>query len=257
MVWVLPLKEDFDILMESKGGKVFQKVLNGNVVYRLPQYSTEKRKGVTMNRISERVNIAACLGLALLILLPIGRAEGASDNASKLLDLATKKFGTLTEAEEKLFQAVAYGEFADCSDRLEKNNDPNMAKDWDQNTRVIRARCIAWLCTDPEASAMVTHKGIFVKGARIDEQLNLSYARISFPLSFEKSAFPKGITLFYTEISMLDLEGTYTGPINAARLNVIKGTVFLNNGFKASTPYICYHKWGASWWIPLTFKTIK
>jgi len=23
MVWVLPLKEDFDILVESKGGKVF------------------------------------------------------------------------------------------------------------------------------------------------------------------------------------------------------------------------------------------
>jgi len=31
MVWVLPLKEDFDILVESKGGKVFQKVLNWNV----------------------------------------------------------------------------------------------------------------------------------------------------------------------------------------------------------------------------------
>jgi hypothetical protein len=42
MVWVLPLKEDLDILVESKGGKVFQKVLNGNVRYRLPQYSAEK-----------------------------------------------------------------------------------------------------------------------------------------------------------------------------------------------------------------------
>lgn len=187
-----------------------------------------------MKRISERVNIAACLGLALLILLPVGRAEGASDNASKLLDLATKKFPSLTftKAEKNLFQAVVNGETADCSDRLEKNNDPNMAKDWDEDTRVIRAKCLYWLITDREASAMVTHKGIRVKGARIDGQVNLAYARISFPLHFEKSAFPGGINLRHAEIRQLFLIGTHTGPINGDGAK-IEGDVFLRNGFKA------------------------
>jgi len=203
MVWVLPLKEDFDILVESKGGKVFQKVLNGNVVYRRPQYSTEKRKGVTMNRISEG-----------------------------LLDLARKKFGTLTEAEENLFQKVVNGETADCSDSSEKNKDPNGAKEWDEETRVIRAKCIAWLCTDPEASAMVTHKGIRVKGARIDGELDLEFARISFPLYFEKCAFPGGINIRYAEIRGLFLIGTHTGPIYGDGVK-IEGSVYLRNGFKA------------------------
>ena len=210
---------------------MFQKVLNGNVVYRLPQYSTEKRKGIMMNRISEGVNIAACLGLALLILLPIGRAKGASDNASKLLDLARKKFDTLTEAEKKLFQAVVNGELADFSDSLDKNNDPNGAEKWCDD-RVLKADRIAWLCTDPEASAMVTHKGIRVKGARIDGELDLEYARISFPLYFEKSAFPGGIDLRHAEIRDLFLIGTHTGPITGDGVN-IEGDVFLRNGFKA------------------------
>jgi hypothetical protein len=234
MVWVLPLKEDCDILVESKGGKVFQKVLNGNVVYRPPQYSTEKRKGVTMNRISERTNIAACLGLVLLILLPIGRAKGASDNASKLLDLARKKFGALTETEKILFQAVVNGELADFSDSLDKNNDPNGAEKWGDE-RVLKADRIAWLCTDPEASDMVTHKGIRVKGARIDGELDLEYARISFPLYFEKSAFPGGTNLRYAEIRELFLIGTHTGPINADGVK-IEGHIFLRDGFKAEGP---------------------
>jgi sRNA-binding regulator protein Hfq len=186
-----------------------------------------------MNRSSERVNIATCLGLVLLILLPIGRAEGASDNEWKLLDLARKKFDPLTEAEMKLFQAVVNGELADYSDKSGKNNDPNMAKDWDQNTRVIMAKCIAWLCTDPEASAMVTHKGIWVKGARINGGLNLEYAEILFPLCFINSAFTGWINLRQAEIRELRLIGTYTGPIYCYGLKV-KGDVSLRNGFQAN-----------------------
>ncbi len=184
-----------------------------------------------MNRISERVNIAACLGLALLILLPIGRAEGASDNASKLLVLARKKFGTLSETEEKLFRAVTNGKIANYSDASEKNNDPNGAEKWGDE-RMLKADRIAWLCTDPEASAMVTHKGIRVKGARIDGELDLEFAIVSFPLSFEKSAFPGGINIRNAEIRELFLDGTHTGPIFGDGVK-IEGCVFLRNGFKA------------------------
>ncbi len=185
-----------------------------------------------MSRISKGVNIAVCVGVALLILLPAGSAEGASDKASKLLELARERFGSISKAEEKLFRKVVNGELADCSDRLEENNDPNRAKDWDKKKRAIRAECVTWLCTEPEASALVTHKGIRVKGARIDGELDLAYARISFPLYFEKSAFQGGINLRRAEIQALFLIGTHTGPISADGLKV-EGDVILRNGFKA------------------------
>ncbi len=158
--------------------------------------------------------------------------EGASNKATTLLELAGERFGALTEAEEKLFRAVVNGELADCSDKLEENNEPNGAKQWDKKTRVIRADRVEWLCTDPEASALVTHKGIHVKGARIDGELDLSYASISFPLDFEKSAFAGGINLQYAEIRGLFLIGTHTGPIYGDGLKA-KGNVFLREGFKA------------------------
>lgn len=158
--------------------------------------------------------------------------EGTSENATKLLELAKGRFGELNGAEEELFRSFADGELADCSDKSGENNDPSEAIDWDENTRVLRARCIFWLCTDREASAIVTHKGIQVKGARIDGKLDLSGARISFPLWFEKSAFPSGINLRQAEIRNLYLEGTHTGPIYGDELKV-EGVVFLRDGFKS------------------------
>ena len=43
------------------------------------------------------------------------------DKASLLLDLARDKFGSLTEAEIKLFKAVANGELADYSAEAEED----------------------------------------------------------------------------------------------------------------------------------------
>jgi hypothetical protein len=186
-----------------------------------------------MSRISKNVNILFCLGFALLFLLPVGRAEGAGDNEPNLLELARKKFGTLNKAEEKLFRKVVKGQLANYSGTwLFKIVDPNEAMDWDENTRVIRAKCIAWLCNDPQASAMVTHKGIQVKGACIDYQLDLRDTKISFPLYFEGSVFTSGIWLRHAEIRSLNLPGTHTGPIYGMRLKV-DSFVYLNRGFKA------------------------
>ena len=68
-----------------------------------------------MSRISKGVNIAVCVGF-VLFLLPVGRAKGASDNESKLLKLARKKFGSLTKAEEVLLRKIVVHQVADFSD---------------------------------------------------------------------------------------------------------------------------------------------
>ena len=101
------------------------------------------------------------------------------DNASKLLELARGKFDTLAHAEEKLFRAAVDGKVADYSADSEEENDPAGAEKWGDE-RVHKADCIAWLCTDPQASALVSHRGIQVKGARIDGELDLRFAKIPF-----------------------------------------------------------------------------
>jgi len=86
------------------------------------------------------------------------------NNSTKLLELAKEKFGKLSKAEENLFKAVAKGETADYSAKAKKDNDPSKAEKWGKE-RVLKADRIAWLCIDPQASALVTYRGIFVRGA--------------------------------------------------------------------------------------------
>jgi hypothetical protein len=168
---------------------------------------------------------------ALLTFTPMDPAEPTTEEERQLLNLARQKFGTLTEAEEKLFQAVAIGGLADYSTGSEEKDDPAKGDQWGQE-RVLRADRIAWLCTDLEASKQVTHKGVRVKGAGVIEELELQYARIPFPLYFEKVALPGGINLSHAQVVALYLPGTHTARIRAESLK-IEGSVELNNGFRA------------------------
>lgn len=155
----------------------------------------------------------------------------AINRTSRLTELAKREFGYVTKAEKKLFKAVVKGEFADYCAETAEDNEPAKAESWG-NERVLNAKIITWLCTEPQARELITHRGILVKGARIDGELGLRYTKVSFPLDFKKSAIPKGIDLRYAEIAALSLLGTYTGSILADNLNVLGG-VFLNDGFKA------------------------
>lgn len=123
------------------------------------------------------------------------------------------------------------GENAVFSAEAEEENEPGEAEKWGEE-RTIKAERIAWLCTNPQALAWVTYRGIMVTGVLLEGELDLQFARISFPVHFEKSAIPKGINLQISKIQNLNLSGTYTGPISADGLRV-EGNVFLRNGFKS------------------------
>ena len=56
--------------------------------------------------------------------------------------------------------------------------------------RSIGADFIAWLCTSPKAAAMVTHKGVRVRGVRVEGVLDLASARVPFPLAIVASHIP-------------------------------------------------------------------
>ena len=153
------------------------------------------------------------------------------DQDTRLLELAREEFGELTPAEEDLFLKTATGKVADRSAKVEGDSDPAKAEEWGPE-RVLKADRIVWLCTNPGAVELVTHRGIWVKGARVDGQLELRCADISFPLCLEKSALPQRLNLQDARIRALYLPGTHTGPISADGLEV-EGNVFFREGSRA------------------------
>jgi hypothetical protein len=172
------------------------------------------------------------VGISWLVLAAFGAAEATSQEASKLLEIAWQELGPLTKAEEKLFPAVEKGELVDYSAPSEAENDPGQGSKWGEE-RLLRADCIAWLCTDSEASGLVTRQGIMVKGARINGTLRLEFARVPFPVLLQKSAVPGGVNLLHAEIHSLFAMGTASGPVNA-QFATVEGNVFLADGFRSA-----------------------
>jgi len=168
-----------------------------------------------------------CICIGLFSFLPTTQAGSMSEGKSKLLKLAEERIGQLSEAEEWLFKKVANGDIADYSDKRNENNDPNNAGKWG-NERLIRGKCVEWLCTDKEAMELVTHKGIYVIGVRIDGEIGLRFEKITFPLIIQECAILSGIDLRHAEIQMLSLVGTHTGIIRADGLEV-EGSILLRN----------------------------
>lgn len=153
------------------------------------------------------------------------------DTAEELLELAREKFGKLTEAEEKLFRGAANGEGPDYNPRGKKPIDPANTAKWSPS-RVLLADRIAWLCTNRQASQFVTHRGIQIRGARIDEEFDLQHAEVPFPLFFILCRFAANINLQHAQIPALYMPGTHTGPLSAGGLKT-DGPIYLRDGFQA------------------------
>jgi hypothetical protein len=202
---------------------------------------------------SERVKIAVWLGLLLLILLPQSRAEGASNNESKLYELALKKFPTFnfTKAEKKLLKDVANGKLVDYIGELKKNTDPNHAIKREE-LPVIKPELIVLLCTDKKASEMVTYKGLWIKGARIEKELDLAFSEIPFPLRFENCDF-NDINLRYADIQHLEFTGTHAKTINGGGLKV-KDSLYFQDDFQATGEIRLYGATIGKW---LTWKDVN
>ena len=148
-----------------------------------------------------------------------------------LVKLAVARFPTLTPAEKNLFRKIAAGEVADYSSSNQDENDPAHAEDWGEN-RVLQAERIAWLCANKKAREYITHRGLHIRGARIEGVLDLEIVRFPYYCVLERCAITNEIILRYAELSGLSLSGSFTGPIRADGMKV-DGGVFLNNGFKA------------------------
>jgi len=126
---------------------------------------------------------------------PDNQSSADSTPEPSLLALARKKFGALSRAEEELFLAAREGRGASVfftGDDAKDN--PANAANWGAE-RDVRAKCISWVCTDPRASALVTHRGLELYGMRIEGELDLINAEIKFPFAAWKCVFSERISL--------------------------------------------------------------
>jgi hypothetical protein len=87
----------------------------------------------------------------------------ADTTRPKLLELAKRRFDTLSPAEQKLFDAAPDGKEADCTNLPETD-------------RVIQEDRLVWLCTSPDASAQVTPRVLLRSGFQAQGPVNLNRA---------------------------------------------------------------------------------
>src|ERR1700752_950151 len=153
-----------------------------------------------------------------------------------LQQLATNKFGPLTDAELKLLEAATNGTVAQCRLTNEHENDPNNAATWTDD-RTIRSPIVKWLCTDKNAIACNESLLIGVRHARFIGELDLTGLSLGFSLSFTECAIPDGISLPEARLRRLNLEGTVCGNLLAWGLTV-EGNLLLRYGFRSHGPVV-------------------
>ncbi len=157
--------------------------------------------------------------IALLLTTAIAVSAVDFIPGTPLTQLVTNRFGKLSLAEERLIDAAANGETADCT---------GLSGD-DKN---IRGDLLSWLCTNPQATAQLTYHGVGVVGAVIEKEFNLEWAKIEFPIRAWNCVFRDAFNLNNSHMSFLSLAGNSVKELDANTAH-FEGSVHLRNGFKA------------------------
>jgi hypothetical protein len=136
-----------------------------------------------------------------------------------LLELAGNRFGKLSQAEERLVEASANGKKADCTNL------------WGDD-KSIRGELLSWLCTNPRAAAQLTYYGILIIGAEVVKEVDLSFAKVSFPIMALQCVFRDAIMLNRGHFLFVGLVGGSVSRVEATGSH-FENTLILRGGFKA------------------------
>src|SRR4051812_9051669 len=116
------------------------------------------------------------------------------DNSSPtLVHLAKAKFADLSPNEELFFRLTEAGNVVSFKPQNETTGDVGL----------LRAACIAWVCTDSRALACLTHHGVQLVGADIDGVLDLSQSTIAHPLRMLRCIFRHEVRLYDAQLRVL------------------------------------------------------
>jgi len=175
--------------------------------------------------------ILAFMLAGLLALIVPARAQPEADH--KLLLLAREHFSKdegapLASDAEDFFQAVERGQ----TYRNPANKGNDVA---DATSPAVKANYIVWLCTDPDASKLVTFHGIRIQQARIAGKIDMNGAQIPFRLEFSKCFFDDDVSLVGAHLQELQLGGCH---IQALYANYAQfdGLVVLGGGLVSEGP---------------------
>jgi hypothetical protein len=162
--------------------------------------------------------------IALMVTALKCPAQDVGDTGKKLLNLAKKHFEhDPTFAEKMILLAAANGtNFCFPTNSIHQHDLNNS----------VEADCLLWLCTDPDASKLVTFRGVQITGMEIVGPLNFKGAKLDFPLDMENCVFQQPIDLEFAHMPCLDLDGSQVKEITAKEITV-DHDIDLGGHFKA------------------------
>lgn len=135
----------------------------------------------------------------------------------------------LTDAEVTLFTKAESGEESSTWNDDPEQNDPTNAANWPES-RVVHAACLEWLCKNREAASLVSNHGIELLGVRIDGNVDLEDAAITFPFDVINCAFNGDIYLRFARIPYFRVKNCRVRRIDGNRLHV-DNDIFLESIF--------------------------
>src|SRR5271165_6931846 len=153
--------------------------------------------------------------ILLVTSVPALSATTNEEAASEmLLQLATDRFGKLSIGERRLVNAGAKGFTAACQYLSEGDNN-------------IRGELLAWVWTNPKATAQLTYRGISITGAEIITLVNIEWAKISFPIMLSDCVLKDGISLMHSDMVHLSLRNSWVAKMDVSGAH-FKGDIDLN-----------------------------
>lgn len=153
-------------------------------------------------------------------------ADGQTAADVDLLTLAKARFGSYCNPDEQklfddLFRNAEQGEPTDRTSASAQARSP---------ANTVMHQWLEWLCIDSKASAKVSTRGIRLVGVQVSGKLDLSWAKLSFPLSIYKCEIPDGINMNRAIIRSLSLRGSKIGKLDGDGL-IVERDILLSDGF--------------------------
>ena len=159
--------------------------------------------------------IQALVLSAFLVLLPVlgvagWNIQGACGEALNPLEkLVGPQFSRLTDCEKLMLRDAQKGAVAYCGP-AHTDKDPVPAVGGAPGTLSydVHAELLRWLVVNPDTVKLVAPHGIQLFGARLVDGLNLSFVKVPFPLICLNCRFLKEADFSYSQLPLLDLDGS-------------------------------------------------
>ena len=96
----------------------------------------------------------------------------------------------------------------------------------------LKADRIIWLCSEPSASRLVPNHGVWIRGVKIEDKINLYRCTIPYSLTFYDCLLDNGLNIRNAKLQELDISNCCSAKIDARGVQVaenvylLKSTVF-------------------------------